>query len=179
MTETDAIRLENTLRELQAENSISIDHLRGVLIPQQVGMVAAGRLLAAELPSTVARDLASSLESGELARRWDVALESASELRRREERQDDTDDRRAGGVFWVALVALLQEQARRGARHLLQRSREWSAQAYRLEGRADELVVQNQKLVRLLAAAGSAGSDDAPGASPVSVLRDLESPGCG
>ena len=128
-----------SIRSVAAENEASILRLRSAQIPQHVGMAAACRALAVELPRVLAAQLHADLSSGVLAQRWEAIRAAA------------TEPAATGGPdpTIAALALLLREQGRTLMRHLIRREKEWAADAYRLEGQADALEAQLQRLRRV------------------------------
>jgi hypothetical protein len=140
-----------SLRALAAENAALVVRLRSTQIPQHVGMAAACRALSIELPNMLVAELEADLRTGVLAQRWEAARTAAAELS-------------AGGdveVTVAALAILLRQQSRSALRHLSFRGKEWSADAYRLEGQAAALEAQAERLLRLADPAGSAADSAA------------------
>jgi len=114
-------------------------------------MAAACRALAAELPSALITQVDADLTSGALAQRWEAARASAAEPG-------------ASGALdstLFALALLLREQRRVVIRHLVRRQREWTADAYRLEGQAGALEAMAAQILRV---AGRATEPDRAGA---------------
>jgi hypothetical protein len=144
------------IRSLAEESEASVRRLRSAQIPQHVGMAAACRALAVELPRALAAQVDADLNSGVLAQRWQ-AIRAAAESAATGE-SDPTI---------AALALLLREQGRAVMRHLVHREKEWAADAYRLEGQAGALEAQLQRLRRVIgtvpaAAAGETSLDAAP-----------------
>lgn len=124
-----------SIKVLVAENAALVHRLRGTQIPQHVGMAAACRALAIEFPRSLAVQLDADVKSGVLAQRWDAARAAAAEA--------------ATGELdpsLVAITTLLRDQGRAIMRGLLERGKEWSADAYRLEGQAGALEVLNTRI---------------------------------
>lgn len=124
------------IRSLTAESEASVRQLRSAHIPQHVGMAAACRALAVELPRALNAQVDADLKSGMLGQRWDAIRASVSG------EPDPT---------LTALALLLREQGRAVMRHLIRRDKEWVADVHRLEGQADALEAQVQRLRGLLA----------------------------
>jgi hypothetical protein len=136
------------IRGLAAENVASVARLRSTQIPQHVGMAAACRQLAVELPGMLVAQVESDLRTGVLAKRWEEICAAAAE--------DATREGVAPTV--AAITVLLREQTRAVMRHLAHRGKEWTADAYRLEGQATALESQAERLRHL---AGVAPRSDA------------------
>lgn len=135
--------LDPVICAVAAENAVLLQRLRGTQIPQHVGMAAACRALAVELPRALAAQVEADLQSGALAQRWEAARAAAA----------------ASGEFDSTLTAvalMLREQGRAAMRHLSRREKEWSADAYRLEGQAVALEAVIERLHRAGAHAGDA-----------------------
>jgi hypothetical protein len=145
------------IRALALENEAAVRQLRSAHIPQHVGMAAACRALAVELPRAIAAQVDADLKSGVLAQRWEAVRAAATEAGASGEPD----------AAMAALSLLLREQGRTLMRHLIRREKEWAADAYRLEGQADALEAQLHQLRRVagpVAAtdAGEASADAAP-----------------
>jgi hypothetical protein len=128
---------EPSLHTLIAENRAAAQHLRTKAIPHQIGMAAACRALAVELPRSLAQQLESDVESGVLAERWRVAQAMAA----------------AAGDFdplLGAVALVVKEQTQVALRHLALRGKAWTAESYRLEGQADALEAQTEQLCRFV-----------------------------
>jgi hypothetical protein len=125
-----------SIRALVAEHAALVRRLRSAQIPQHVGMAAACRALAVELPRVLAAQVDADLRSGALAQRWAAIRAAAAEPEASE---------------LTALALLLREQGRAAMRHLLLREKEWSADAYRLEGQAGALEATIERLQRVAA----------------------------
>jgi hypothetical protein len=155
------------VRALAAENAARVRRLRGAQIPQHVGMAAACRALAVELPRALTVQIDSDLASGVLAQRWEAVRAAAAEPGASGE-LDST-------LFAIAL--LLREQSRAVMRQLVRREKEWTADAYRLEGQASALEDVAAQLGRV--AGGPAGADAAGAGSdaqaPVAIGSDAAS----
>jgi hypothetical protein len=139
------------IRALASENAALVLQLRAVQIPQHVGMAAACRALASDLPRELMRQLDGDLASGALSARWDAVRTIAAEAS-------------AGGdieVTVATLATLLREQTRTMTRYLAARAKEWTADAYRLEGQAAALEQQAERL-RSIASPPPAAGDAAP-----------------
>lgn len=118
-----------TMRVLAAESTTRAQRLRGAQIPQHIGMAAACRALAIELPRALSAQVDADLAGGVLAQRWEAVRAAAAEPG-------------ASGDFdstLFALALLLREQSRAVMRHLVRREKDWTADAYRLEGQASAL----------------------------------------
>jgi hypothetical protein len=124
------------IRSLAADGEASVRRLRSAHIPQHVGMAAACRALAVEIPRALNAQVDADLKSGALGQRWDAIRASVSG------EPDPT---------LTAIALLLREQGRAVMRHLIRRDKEWVADAHRLEGQADALEAQVQQLRGLLA----------------------------
>jgi hypothetical protein len=126
------------VRSLKSENEVLIDRLRGVQIPQHVGMTAAGRALATDVPRVLVAQVQADLDSGALGKRWEAALARAG---------SDAVSDKVEAVL-AALAMLLVDQAKATARYVSTRAEEWAADAYRLEGQASALEEQTRRLSR-------------------------------
>ena len=122
------------VRSLKDENESLVERMRGVQIPQHVGMAAAGRALATDLPRVLVAQVQADLDSGALGKRWVAALARVGK------QEPET--------FLAALAMLLVDQAKSAARYVSTRSEEWAADAYRLEGQASALEEQSRRLTR-------------------------------
>ncbi len=122
---------------LLSETEVLIERLRNLQIPQHVGMAAAGRALAGDLPKALIAQAQSDLSTGALTKRWQEALKRAS---------GDAGEEPEQAV--AAIAALLIEQAQRTARYVAVRAEEWASDAYRLEGQANALEGQLQRFHR-------------------------------
>lgn len=142
-----------SVRALAAENTTQVHRLRSAQIPQHIGMAAACRALAAELPRALMVQIDADLTSGALAQRWEAVRAAAAEPGASGE-LDST-------LF--ALALLLREQRRVVIRHLVRRQKDWTADAYRLEGQAGALEAMAAQLLRV---AGGATEPDPAGAGP-------------
>lgn len=142
------IPTDGSLRALVTENDAAVRQLRSAQIPHRVGMAAACRALALEVPRTLAAQLEDELKSGGLARRWDAARASAAEAGASEP-----------DIPLTALMQLLREHGRAVMRHLLTREKEWAADAYRLEGHADAIEGMLERLRPVLASAATSDPD--------------------
>jgi hypothetical protein len=152
------------IRSLATENEAGVRRARSALIPQHIGMAAACRALAVELPRALAARIDEDLKSGVLAQRWDAVRTLAAEAG-------------AGGEpdpTLTAIAALLREHGRAVMRHLVQREKAWAADAYRLEGQADALEAQLQQLRQVLAAAPTADTRDTPSGTVPLATADLD-----
>lgn len=145
------------IRVLAFASDASIRRLRSAQIPQHVGMAAACRALAVELPRVLVAHVDADLKSGVLAERWEAVRAEVAQT----DATSDTDPALA------ALALLLREQGRTLTRHLVRREKEWAADAYRLEGQADAHEAQLQQLQLILGMApvaetGAIALDAAP-----------------
>jgi len=131
--------LDPLIRAMAAENAVLLQRLRGTQIPQHVGMAAACRALAVELPRVLAAQIEADLQSGALAQRWEAARAAAAVPGASGE-LDST---------LTAVALMLREHGRAVMRHLIRRDKEWSADAYRLEGQAVALESVIQRLHRV------------------------------
>lgn len=122
---------------LLSETEVLIERLRNLQIPQHVGMAAAGRALAADLPKALVAQVQSDLSSGALGQRWQEALKRVSG-----DAGEEPEQRLA------AIAALLIELVQRAARYVAVRGEEWASDAYRLEGQAGALEGQLQRFHR-------------------------------
>jgi hypothetical protein len=153
-----------SIRALAAENDASVRRLRSAQIPQHVGMAAACRALAIELPRALAAQVDADLNSGVLAQRWEAVRAAAAETG-------------ASGEFdstLAALALLLREQGRAVMRHLVRREKEWAADAYRLEGQADALEAQLQQLRRVAGTFPTVHAGERSLDAPPQVVAELE-----
>lgn len=139
---------------LLSETEVLIERLRNLQIPQHVGMAAAGRALAADLPKALIAEVQSEHASGALLKRWEEALQRAA-----------GDAGEAPEQRLAAVAALLMELAQRAARHVAIRAEEWASDAYRLEGQANALEGQLQRFHRARASLAQQRTD-APGGDP-------------
>lgn len=130
--------LDPRIRAVAAENAVLLQRLRGTQIPQHVGMAAACRTLAVELPRALAAQVVADLQSGALAERWE-AVRAAAAVPGSSGELDPT---------LMAVALMLRAHGRAVMRHLIRRDREWSADAYRLEGQAVALDSVIQRLHR-------------------------------
>lgn len=119
------------------ETEVLIERLRNLQIPQHVGMSAAGRALAADLPKALISQVQADLSSGALAQRWQEAMKRVST-----EAGEEAEQRMA------AVAAVLIDLAQRAARYIGVRAEEWASDAYRLEGQAGALEGQLQRFHR-------------------------------
>jgi hypothetical protein len=145
-SETGWLDLFEPVRTLAAENDAAVQRLRGAQIPQHVGMATACRVLAVDLPREQLAQIDAELANGELARRWEAALAAASAPGASGE-LDST-------LF--AIAVLLREHSRAAMRHLVVRGKDWTADAYRLEGQAAALEAQAERLRRVAGPADAA-----------------------
>lgn len=127
------------VRAIAAENVALALRLRGAQIPQHVGMAAAARALAADLPRVLLAQVEADLKSGALARRWEEALARMKDP----SAGIEVDPRLA------ALAMLLAEQTKAAQRYLAVRGEEWASDAFRLEGQAGALEAQSERLLRV------------------------------
>ncbi len=148
----NATDLDPLIRAVAAENAVLLQRLRGTQIPQHVGMAAACRTLAVELPRTLAAQVEADLQSGALAQRWEAARAAAAVPGASGE-LDST---------LTAVALMLREHGRAVMRHLILRDKQWSADAYRLEGQAVALESVIQRLHR---AGHHAGDAEVPAAA--------------
>jgi hypothetical protein len=139
------------LQALAAENAVLAARLRSAQIPQHVGMAAACRALAVELPRALLAEVDADLTSGALAQRWNAALAAAA----KSAAGSDLDP------ALIAIAALLREQGRSATRHLTVRGNEWAADAYRLEGQAGALEAQVERLRRAVGPVDAPATDAA------------------
>lgn len=95
--------------------------LRGERIPQLVGMAAAARILAGELPSIIAGDAKQVPDAKALAEQLGVDEETAGRIR-------------------ALVIAVHLALARRTSGLCVERADEWLAAAHRAEGRAEALA---------------------------------------
>ena len=123
------------LRSLASEGAEKLERLRRVQIPQHVGMAAAGRALAIDLPKALVAQVQAGLTSGALAQRWEAALKRAGA---------EGEDGPAASL--TVLAGLLIEQAQRAGHYLACRAEEWASDAYRLEGQASAFEDQLRRL---------------------------------
>jgi hypothetical protein len=149
MTDTDAEKTEVArvpdatdaqlvlVGSLVSETEILIERLRHIQITQHVGMAAAARALAADLPKALVGQVQSELSSAALSQRWQEALERVSG-----DAGEEPEQRVA------AVAALLIELSQRAGRYVAMRAEEWANDAYRLEGQASALEGQLQRLHR-------------------------------
>jgi hypothetical protein len=149
----------DAIRALAAENVARVARLRSTQIPQHVGMAAACRQLAVELPAMLVAQVEADLRAGVLANRWDEIRSAAAE------------DSASEGVdpTLAAIAVLLREQSRAVMRHLTVRGKEWTADAFRLEGQATALEGQAERLRRV---AGPAPRTDAEAGGDASGLTE-------
>lgn len=148
MTDTDAEKTEVArvpdatdaqlvlVGSLVSETEILIERLRHTQIPQHVGMAAAARALAADLPKALVGQVQSDLSSGALGQRWQEALKRVSG-----DAGEEPEQR-------LAIAALLIELSQRAARYVAVRAEEWANDAYRLEGQASALEGQLHRFHR-------------------------------
>lgn len=158
-----------SIRSLATDNEARVGRLRSAQIPQHVGMAAACRALAIELPRVIIAQVDADLKDGVLAQRWEAARTAASEPGASGEHD----------ATLAALALLLREQGRAVMRHLFRREKEWAADAYRLEGHADALEAQAHQLRRVVGAVpatddGATTSDAAPLAAELGARPTIE-----
>lgn len=127
------------LQSLASEGEARAESLRCVQIPHHVGMAAAARALAADLPRAFIAQLQGDLSSGALGERWDASLKRLSGAE---------GEPKAMEAALAAVAALLIEQMQRVGKYLASRGEEWAADAYRLEGHAAGLDEQIRRLQR-------------------------------
>ena len=120
-----------------SETEVLLERLRNLQVPQHVGMAAAGRALAGDLPKALIAQVQSDLSTGALAKRWQDAVKRASG-----DAGEEPEQRIA------AVAAVLIEVAQRAARYIAVRAEEWASDAYRLEGQANALEGQLQRFHR-------------------------------
>lgn len=123
------------LRSLTNESADKVERLRRVQIPQHVGMAAAGRALALDLPKALVAQVQAGLTSGALGQRWEAAL-----------KRSGTDGEDGPAATLTALAGILIEQAQRAGHYVASRAEEWASDAYRLEGQASALEDQLRRL---------------------------------
>jgi hypothetical protein len=152
------------IRSLIGETDASVRRLRSTQIPQHVGMAAACRALAVEIPRALAAQVDADLRSGVLAQRWEAVRAAAAEVGS----IGDTDPTLA------ALALLLREQGRAVMRHLIRREKEWAADAYRLEGQADAQEAQLQQLRRVLGTIPLADAEEITSEAAPHVVAELD-----
>ncbi|TMQ08619.1 MAG: hypothetical protein E6J90_39875 [Deltaproteobacteria bacterium] len=154
------------IRSLAEESEASVRRLRAAQIPQHVGMAAACRALAVEVPRALAAQVDADLSSGVLAQRWEAVRAAAVE------------PGTSGGAdpTIAALALLLREQSRAVMRHLVRREKEWAADAYRLEGQAGALEAQLQRLRRLVGSAPAADPGETTLDAAPHVVAEVEAP---
>lgn len=122
---------------LSAENTELTERLRRTQIPHHVGMAAAGRALSIDLPRVLVAQVQTELTSGALGQRWDAAIKRIA-----------GQQENPGEAALAALAGLLLDQAQKAGRYLAARAEEWASDAYRLEGQANALEGQVQRLER-------------------------------
>jgi hypothetical protein len=155
-----------TIGSLIAENEASIRRLRSTHIPQHVGMAAACRALAVELPRALAAQVDADLNNGALAQRWEAVRTTASEAGP----SADAD------ATLAAIALLLREHGRAAMRHLVRREKEWAADAYRLEGQADALEAQVHQLRLLLSIAKVTDASESTSDAATVVVAEVDVP---
>jgi hypothetical protein len=134
------------VRALAVENAALALRLRGAQIPQHVGMAAAARALAIDVPRVLMAQVEADLKSGALAKRWEEAQARAKESWAGIEVEPQL----------AAVVMLLAEQTTAAGRYLAVRGEEWASDAYRLEGQAGALETQSERLLGATASEKSA-----------------------
>jgi hypothetical protein len=154
----------SSIRALAVENEAAVRRLRSAHIPQHVGMAAACRALAVELPRAIAAQVDADLKSGVLAQRWEAVRAAATEAG-----ASGGPDAAIG-----ALALLLREQGRALMRHLVRREKEWAADAYRLEGQADALEAQLQQIRRVVGTARGAVTGETSVDAAPHVVAELD-----
>lgn len=138
-TKEPAFDRVEAIRALAVENAAVVARLRMTQIPHHVGMAAACRQLAVELPGILLAQVDADLRSGALAKRWEEVRASAAE----------TSAQGAGEASVPALAHLLREQIRAAMCHIAGRGKDWTADALRLEGEATALAGQAERLLRV------------------------------
>lgn len=123
------------LRSLASESADKVERLRRVQIPQHVGMAAAGRALAIDLPKALVAQVQAGLTSGALGQRWEAALNRAG-----------SEGENGPAATLTAVATLLIEQAQRAGHYVASRAEEWASDAYRLEGQASAVEDQQRRL---------------------------------
>ncbi len=123
------------LRSLARESAEKVERLRRVQIPQHVGMAAAGRALAIDMPKALVAQIQAALTSGALGQRWEAVLKRAG-----------TEGEDGPAATLTALAGVLIEQAQRAGHYVASRAEEWASDAYRLEGQASALDDQLRRL---------------------------------
>lgn len=127
------------LASLAGENEARAESLRCVQIPHHVGMAAAARALAADLPRAFIAQLQGDLSSGALGEKWEAALKRVSGTK---------GELKALEAALAAVATMLIEQAQRTGKYLSSRGDDWASDAYRLEGQAVALEEQVHRLQR-------------------------------
>lgn len=127
------------LQSLAAEVEARAESLRCVQIPHHIGMAAAARALAADLPRALLAQVQNDLSSGALAQTWETMLRRLS----KDEAGQPTPE-----AALAAVASLLMDHAQRAGRYLAKRSDEWAADAYRLEGQATALDEEGKRFER-------------------------------
>lgn len=151
-----------------SETEILIERLRNLQIPQHVGMAAAARALAADLPRALMAQVQSDLSSGALAKRWQEAVKRAGG-----DAGEEPEQRIA------AIAALLIELAQRASRYVAVRAEEWAGDAYRLEGQANALEGQLQRFHRTREGISRSRAEGAAADARQSERRDERAKGSG
>ncbi len=123
------------LRSLANESADKVERLRRVQIPQHVGMAAAGRALAIDLPKALVAQIQAGLTSGALGQRWETAMKRAG-----------TEGEDSVAATLSALATMLIEQGQRAGHYVASRAEEWASDAYRLEGQASAMDDQLRRL---------------------------------
>lgn len=126
------------MRSLASESRTRLGRLRALQIPQHVGMAAAARALATDVPRVLIARVQTELASGALGQRWEVALK----------RLASGEGEQAPEAALATLAALLIEQAQRAGRYLAGRADEWTQEACRLDGQALALEEEAVRLER-------------------------------
>lgn len=138
------------LQGLIDDTEARAESLRCVQIPHHVGMAAAARSLATDLPRVLAAQIQGELSSGDLSRTWESTLKRLSKTE---------TGRPTPEAELAAVAALLLELVQRVAKHLAAQSEQWARDAYRLEGHADALDEQRGRLQRAQERLGQAPPD--------------------
>lgn len=151
-----------------SENEVLIDRLRSVQIPQHVGMAAAGRALAADLPRVLMAQTQADLSSGALGKRWQEALKRVS-----------ADAGEEPERLLAAVATLFIELAQRAGRYVSVRAEEWASDAYRLEGQASALEAQVQRFHRAREGIGRSRTEGEASAARQEARRQEREAGAG
>src|SRR5262245_2892394 len=84
-TETDSARTPDEtsaqpvlVGSLLSDAEVLIERLRNLQIPQHVGIAAAGRALAADVPKALIAEVQADLSTGALLKRWEDTVKRAS-----------------------------------------------------------------------------------------------------